>query len=105
MARKRTLEHSLWTIGQTVCQACSGYGHGAKNCPTAGKLDQLRIVGGAWLRIARTRVSGAHVNDQVIRHNIPRRARMNGVQRRAAQQAARAREVTELARLGLDQLK
>ena len=38
MARKRTLEHSLWTMGQTKCQSCSGFGHGAKHCPTEGKL-------------------------------------------------------------------
>ena len=77
LAKRADLLQSLWTIGQTRCQACNGYGHGAKHCPTNGKLDQLRILGGKWLLTARNRVSANHADDAVVRHNVRRLPNMN----------------------------
>ena len=77
---RRTLLAQLHLMGQTVCQACGGKAHRARDCPTNSRLGMLGASNIEWAKlisIARGRVAIVERNrqsaliDLPVHHKVP----------------------------------
>ena len=48
---RRTLLVQLHLMGNTKCQACSGHGHRARDCPTNSRLGMLGASNVEWQKL------------------------------------------------------
>ena len=71
---RRTLLKQLYLMGQTVCQACGGQGHRARDCPTNSRLGMLGASNIEWAKLiawARGRTAIVDRNRQAALIDLP----------------------------------
>ena len=71
---RRTLLKQLHLMGATVCNACAGHGHRARDCPTNSRLGMLGAVSFEYFKLiawARSKTLVADRNRQAPLQELP----------------------------------